>query len=183
MEVRILSKEYIKPSSPTPPHLSTHKFSLLDHLMPPVYIPMILFYRPVSPLNTTSSERSQALKQSLSETLTRFYPLAGRIRSNLCIDCNDEGACYIEAKVESHDLSEFLQHPDLSLLPKLLPPFNSMLDHSGQLKNTTTAPGGGADVVMIQVTNFACGGLVIGVYVSHMIVDGVVGVSHAPLWC
>ncbi|KAL6215839.1 hypothetical protein ACLB2K_015266 [Fragaria x ananassa] len=182
MEVQIISQEYIKPSSPTPPHLNTYKFSLLDHLMPPVYVPMILFYPPVSPPISTSSEKSQALKQSLSETLTHFYPLAGRIRSNLCIDCKDEGACYIEAKVESHDLSEFLQHPDLSLLPKILPPFNSMLDHSGKLKNATTASGGGADVVMIQVTNFACGGFVIGVYVSLMIVDGVAISTFLKAW-
>ncbi|XP_004292913.1 PREDICTED: vinorine synthase-like [Fragaria vesca subsp. vesca] len=182
MEVQIISQEYIKPSSPTPPHLNTYKFSLLDHLMPPVYVPMILFYPPVSPPISTSSERSQALKQSLSETLTRFYPLAGRIRSNLCIDCNDEGAYYIEAKVESHDLSEFLQHPDLSLFPKLVPPFNSLLDYTDQLTNPTTTPGGGPDVVMVQVTNFACGGFVIGVYVSHMIVDGVAISTFLQAW-
>ncbi|PRQ27334.1 putative vinorine synthase [Rosa chinensis] len=184
MEVQILSKEYIKPSSPTPPHINTYRFSLLDHVMPPVYVPMVMFYPPVSPLNTTRSERSQALKQSLSETLTRFYPLAGRIRDYLCIHCNDEGACYIEADVKSHDLSEFLQHPDLSVLPKLLPTFNSLLDYTDLISNATTGLGGegGADVVMIQVTNFACGGFVIGVFVSHMIVDGIAISNFLKAW-
>ena len=44
MEVEIISSESIKPSSPTPKHLKTHKLSLLDQFIPSIYIPMVLFY-------------------------------------------------------------------------------------------------------------------------------------------
>ncbi|XP_038717186.1 uncharacterized protein LOC120010459 [Tripterygium wilfordii] len=37
------------------------------------------------------SQRSLVLKQSLSETLTRYYPLAGKIKDDRSIDCNDDG--------------------------------------------------------------------------------------------
>jgi hypothetical protein len=84
MEVEIISKECIKPSSPTPPSLKTYKLSLLDQVVPSAYIPMIFFY----PMNKSIShsvvdivsQRSHLLKQSLSNTLTRFYPFAGKIK-------------------------------------------------------------------------------------------------------
>ncbi|KAM5565285.1 hypothetical protein ABKV19_019355 [Rosa sericea] len=126
MVVKIISKECIKPSSPTPQHLKTHKLSLLDQFIPSIYVPMILFY-PIHPNPTASansantSQRSKLLKQSLSETLTSFYPLAGRIRDNLSIDCNDEGASYTEAEVESLNLSEFLNHPDVTCIARSVP--------------------------------------------------------------
>ncbi|GLT69016.1 hypothetical protein SLA2020_412020 [Shorea laevis] len=95
MEVEIISEECIKPSSPTPANLRTHKLSLLDQTIPPIYTPMILYYpmnqRISHPIVDIVSQRSHLLKQSLSETLTRFYPFAGKIKDNLSVDCNDEG--------------------------------------------------------------------------------------------
>ncbi|XP_050366648.1 stemmadenine O-acetyltransferase-like [Argentina anserina] len=167
MVVKIISKECIKPSSPTPQHLKIHKLSLLDQLIPSIYLPGILYY-PIHP-NTTPSvnfgdtcQRSEQLKLSLSETLTSFYPLAGRFRDNLSIDCNDEGVSYTEAEVESTCLFQFLNHPDVSLLSQFLP--------SGAGFSESEGPG--APLAMIQVTNFACGGYVVGVLVSHMVFDG-----------
>ncbi|KAE8123967.1 hypothetical protein FH972_018880 [Carpinus fangiana] len=49
MKVEIISKEIIKPSSPTLPHdLRNLKGSFLDQLAPTTYIPIILFYQPKS---------------------------------------------------------------------------------------------------------------------------------------
>ena len=48
------------------------------------------------------------------------YPLAGKIKDDLCIDCNDEGAYFVDAQVNVC-LSEFLSQPDLQLLHKFLP--------------------------------------------------------------
>ena len=42
--LEILSKEMIKPSSPTPHHLRNLQLSLLDQIAPSAYIPLIFFY-------------------------------------------------------------------------------------------------------------------------------------------
>ncbi|XP_024166725.2 stemmadenine O-acetyltransferase [Rosa chinensis] len=138
---------------------------------------MILFY-PIHPNPTASAnsgntcQRSKLQKQSLSETLTSFYPLAGRIRDNLSIDCNDEGASYTEAEVESINLSEFLNHPDVTLLGQFLPSGASFTESAGP----------GDHLAMIQVSNFACGGFAVGVLVSHMVVDGTALSTFLKAW-
>ncbi|KAK2987330.1 hypothetical protein RJ640_023631 [Escallonia rubra] len=65
--------------------------------------------------------KSNYLKQTLSETLTHYYPLAGKVKDGLSyIDCNDEGVYYVEAKV-SYGLKEFLSQPDVQLIQLLTP--------------------------------------------------------------
>ena len=115
------SKEQVKPSSPTPSHLRTFKLSLSDQLIPAPYAPIILFF-PINDCSNLSNipKRLELLKKSLSETLTLYYPLAGKIKDDLCIDCNDEGAYFVDAQVNVC-LSEFLSQPDLQLLHKFLP--------------------------------------------------------------
>ncbi|KAJ0025541.1 hypothetical protein Pint_09252 [Pistacia integerrima] len=126
MEVGVISIACSKLSTSTPYHLKTYELSLLGRIVPPIYIPMILFY-PLNQIHTNQlsfthviSKTGQQLKQSLSETLTRFYPLAGRVKDYLSIDCNDEGVYYVEARVTS-PLFEFLNQPDLSSIHKFLP--------------------------------------------------------------
>ncbi|KAI8017421.1 Stemmadenine O-acetyltransferase [Camellia lanceoleosa] len=46
----------------------------------------------------TNLKRSNQLKKSLADVLTKFYPLAGRVKENLYIECNDEGVLYLEAQ-------------------------------------------------------------------------------------
>ena len=121
LEVDIVSKEHIKPSFPTPSHLRNYKLSLLDQLIPAPYAPIVLFYPNNDGTNLSNiPKRLELLKKSLSETLTLFYPLAGKIKDNLCIECNDDGACFAEANVNGC-LSEFLSHPDLLLTHNFLP--------------------------------------------------------------
>lgn len=170
MEVEIISKECIKPSSPTAHHLKTHKLSLLDLYLPPVYIPLVLYYpmdQQYSSANTSDdhmiSTRLQLLKQSLSETLARFYPLAGKIKDLHSIECNDEGIYFIEARVKS-PLDEFLNLPNISLIKEFLP------DPADAKWRGVPTPGD--FVASVQVTTFSCGGITIGAYVSHMIGDG-----------
>ncbi|KAJ4723782.1 vinorine synthase-like [Melia azedarach] len=169
MEVEIISKEFVKPSSPTPLHLKYHKLSFFDLChRSSGYIPLVLYYPFNQDTNVSSynihrdvSKRLQILRQSLSETLSRFYPLAGRIKDTNFIECNHEGVYFAEAKVRS-PLNEFLKHPNLSLISNLLP------DESGLRaipENCTCASG-------VQATTFSCGGIVVGVIVTHTIVDG-----------
>ncbi|KAJ4715320.1 vinorine synthase-like [Melia azedarach] len=167
MDLEIISREYIKPSSPTPSNLRTHKLCLFDQLLDHIYAACILYYplnQEISLSDSTNidlivSERLQLLKQSLSETLTNhFYPLAGKLKDDFTVDCNDEGVYFVEARAKT-SLNEFLTQPDLYLISKFVPK-----DGNDRLA--------GAHVAKVQVTTFACGGLAICTCVSHMFGDG-----------
>ncbi|CDP12405.1 unnamed protein product [Coffea canephora] len=88
MEIEIISKEEVKPASPTPLHLTTFKLSLLDQLARHEYFNLVYFFSPMNQstiLNDVISKRRQRLKQSLSRTLVPFYLLAGKVKDNLHI--------------------------------------------------------------------------------------------------
>ncbi|CAL1366094.1 unnamed protein product [Linum trigynum] len=186
-EVEIISETCIKPSSPTPPHLQIYRFSSIDQRAPSSYMPTILFFNPPPPpvANTTTpcftnQTISSSLKRSLSETLTRFYPLAGRTNpegaKNLSIDCTDDGVRYVEARV-NETLSHFLNHRvvnDGGIMRKLLP-----LNDAVQVFRP---PPPGSHIVHIQVTFFPCGGLCLSSLCSHKIVDAPTMSSFYRLW-
>ncbi|KAG9147317.1 hypothetical protein Leryth_020573 [Lithospermum erythrorhizon] len=161
MEVKVISKDYIKPISPTPHHLKTHQLSVLDQLNSHAYIPYLFFYQNKMDTNNEIPQKLLHLKQGLSQTLTRFYPLAGEIKENHQeIDCNDNGVYYVETQVNIQIL-DLLKNPETKLLHKLLAynPSDTIL-----LRKTC--------ITMVQVNIFSCGGLVIGLYTSHKMVDG-----------
>ncbi|KAK8560135.1 hypothetical protein V6N13_061269 [Hibiscus sabdariffa] len=171
MDVKIISQEVIKPSSPTPHHLRTHKLSILDQIevKESIYIPLLLFY---SSTPQESVKKSDILKQSLSKTLTHFYPFAGRLKDWFSIDCNDAGVIYTEAQV-AIDMSLVLQSPEIELLLKLLP-------HD----SVQRLPKQSCDQVLvaIQVDFFACGGMAICVYVNHVVADGAAAATFIKRW-
>ncbi|KAL3653467.1 hypothetical protein CASFOL_003148 [Castilleja foliolosa] len=157
MDVQILSAETITPSSPTPHHLRNFKLSFLDQSVAPFYIPLTLFYNTkFDPSNV--SEVHMQLKKSLSETLTLFYPLAGRVQDMHHVICNDQGALYTEAQA-SFTLSEFLQKPDLNVLNKFLTRKTNVFETAPDFQ------------VCIQVSVFSCGGLAIGACLFHRVAD------------
>ncbi|CAN1314203.1 Stemmadenine O-acetyltransferase [Linum perenne] len=101
LEVRVVSKEIITPSHPTPNNLRRYSLSFLDQISPPVYNPLVLFYTTTTN-NDTNAQRSKLLKESLSKVLSLYYPLAGCIdETNSFAFCNDEGVPYVETEVNS----------------------------------------------------------------------------------
>ncbi|KAH7544116.1 hypothetical protein JRO89_XS15G0110700 [Xanthoceras sorbifolium] len=167
MKICIISRELIKPSSPTPHHLRTHKLSLLDQLAPDNYFPTILYY---SQTNKNAVNCSDHLKKSLSKTLTDCYPLAGRFRDDSFIDCDDYGATFIEARVAG-DMSDVFKLSDVDLLEQLLPcdvnPQKLSVDHS---------------IIAIQVNYFECGGVAICFCFRHSVVDATAGANFIKNW-
>ncbi|XP_030459776.2 BAHD acyltransferase At5g47980-like [Syzygium oleosum] len=159
MKVEIISKETIKPSSPTPAHLRRFAFSFFDQFAPSVYIPLVLFYADTPGDGPEIHEIPGRMKSSLSETLARFYPFAGRIVDNLCVDCTDDGADYFEAQVTGIGIREILQSPDPDVL-KLFLPVDIDLPESfhGRLMS-------------VQLSFFNSGGVAVGICVSHKIAD------------
>ncbi|KAK7277320.1 hypothetical protein RIF29_18471 [Crotalaria pallida] len=118
-----------------------------------------------------SQHVSAQLKKSLSEALTIFYPLAGRRNDLFNINCNDEGAIYIEASI-NYTMEEFLKPPKLELLNKLLPfepnktqPFQQVLPQ-----------------LLVQLNIFMCGGIAIGLCNLHTIIDACSCCSFLKTW-
>ncbi|KAG8363683.1 hypothetical protein BUALT_Bualt19G0047900 [Buddleja alternifolia] len=160
--MQIFSTEIISPSSKTPDHLKKLQLSYLDQQAPPVYVPLIFFYQADElrgSISTNHVEISRQLKQSMSKALTSFYPLAGRIdHDNFVVDCNDNGATFIEARV-CGKLMDVVQEPDIEKLKEYLP-----VDPTG-------GNIGDGTLVLVQVTYFDCGGIVLGMCFSHMLAD------------
>ncbi|KAI3896140.1 hypothetical protein MKX03_013607 [Papaver bracteatum] len=169
MKVQVISKEFIKPSTPTPPHLRNFKLSLIDQLLPPLYVPIVMFY-PANDghesNNNDQCSKANILKKSLAETLTRYYPLAGRIRDNILVECNDEGVDYIEAKVNAV-MSGFMS---LDVIHQLHPSYIVLdcLAKEAQLA--------------VQVTMFDCGGIALSICSSHKIIDGCSSTTFLNSW-
>ncbi|GFP80162.1 vinorine synthase [Phtheirospermum japonicum] len=154
MEMEILSKEMIKPSSSTPQHLHKHNLSFLDQTAPPTYVHLVFFY---------DSIISQNLKQSLSQVLTRYYPLAGRITIGQgtdppYVDCNDAGVQYVETRVHARMSEVVTEDPNPGDLQNYV--WNFQFD--GQI---------GKIPLSIQSNLFDCGGVAVGVSISHNIAD------------
>ncbi|KAB5537461.1 hypothetical protein DKX38_014994 [Salix brachista] len=146
LEIEVISREVIKPSSPTPDHLRHYQLSFLDQISPPVYNPLLLFYPADGDVKINSTEKTNQLKQSLSEVLSLYYPLAGRIQDNLFVECNDEGIPFFQAEVRCR-LSQVAENPAPGELSKLIP---FALDDAEGLP------------LGIQYNIFECGGIVIG---------------------
>lgn len=117
-------------------------------------MPLIMFYPKHN--QTTNEEQTQKIKNSLSQALTIFYPLAGRIKENSYVDCNDEGLYFVQAKANC-TLSDILHRQDPEDSNNFIP---IELDE-------------GADELpaIVQLTFFLCGGLAVFFGMSHKVGD------------
>ncbi|EXB76023.1 Salutaridinol 7-O-acetyltransferase [Morus notabilis] len=159
LKVEIIGREIIKPSPPTPSHLKILKLSCLDRIIAGVYTSLVLFY-PKNNNILTSDQISNHLKKSLSEALTLFNPLAEKIKDNTVIEYHDDGATYVEVKFNGL-LSSFLdqEHKDEALIGRFLPA-------AMESPEAGTWP-----LLLVQATLSDCGGVAIGVCMSHKVGD------------
>ncbi|TYH78391.1 hypothetical protein ES332_D04G223000v1 [Gossypium tomentosum] len=170
LNVEVMSKDIIKPSIPTSDQFRRYRLSFLDQISPPVYNPLILFYRlNITEGNIKTDDKIKIidhLKQSLSDVLTYFYPLAGRIKDNMFLNCNDEGVPFSETRVQCK-ISDVLDNPVPDELNKLL---LFVLDDADEV------PFG------VQFNVFGCGGFAIGVCISHKIADALSFFTFLKTW-
>ncbi|CAN1252710.1 Minovincinine 19-hydroxy-O-acetyltransferase [Linum perenne] len=162
MEISILSREIIKPSNPNIQSLPPLKLNLLDQLTPSSYSPLILFYQ-----NNNQSNISKQLKWSLSETLSLYYPMSGRVRDNFVIHDFHEGVPFVETRVKCR-LCDFLHSQEcdhVGILNNLLPLQTQqlVLDDTGSL----------GPQLAVQLNVFECGGWALGLCSLHKTNDGV----------
>ncbi|BBN68102.1 hypothetical protein Prudu_281S000400 [Prunus dulcis] len=174
IKVEIIQRQTVKPSSPTPHHLRNYKLSILDQMALQTYIPILLFYPNAA--NATrnnvmaTSERCQHLMQSFAKTLTHFYPLAGRIKGDAVIECNDDGAEFVESRVKC-SLSEIFEHPDAEMLRRFLP-----------VEPESREEAGTGTLLLVQVNLFECGGMAIGLSISHKFGDATTLSTFINCW-
>ncbi|XP_074293704.1 limonoid 21-O-acetyltransferse-like [Silene latifolia] len=128
-----------------------------------MHISSLIFYNPTT---QTQPVDITALKLALSKTLVHYYPLAGRLKDDSTIICNDEGIPFVVADVNC-TLSAVLgssQSLDLSTKYQFCPPLDILStgeQHISELAH-----------LAFQVNVFSCGGVVIGCYMLHKIMDG-----------
>ncbi|KAL4602162.1 hypothetical protein ACB092_10G033600 [Castanea dentata] len=162
LKTQIVSRTCIKRSSPTPHNLKTFELSLLEQLSLPIHANTTFFF-PANAITTDPnlefSRKSQLLQQSIADTLTRFYPLAGRLLDASAIDCNDDGGFFIEARCDS-PLSDFLSRPNFETLDQFLP-----------TTDPETLELSKGSMWLIKFAKFSCCGTTVSVSLSHKIID------------
>ncbi|XP_038886173.1 stemmadenine O-acetyltransferase-like [Benincasa hispida] len=172
LEVDIISEELIKPSTPTPPHLRRYPLSLIDQITVHIYAPTLYFYR-----STDSGSGGEdldfalafknRLRSTLPDVLSHYPQLAGRPNyASSFINCNDAGVPFREARVNSQlaDVVQFAQPDDLNrLFPVELDRFNE-------------------ELMAVQFTEFACGGVAVASCISHKIADAMTLFSLNNNW-
>ncbi|XP_051123428.1 stemmadenine O-acetyltransferase-like [Andrographis paniculata] len=163
-----LSVEYIQPSSPTPQHKRNIKLSYLDLLHRPTYASILFFYEAaVAGAGADQSQIIRRLKDSLADTLTSFYSLAGVVhvgKDDAHIDCNDTGAEFIESRVDVvlADVAAERNVDDLG--PYVV------------AESETKAP------LVVKVTFFKCGGICVAISLLHLAADGGSAAIFADAW-
>ncbi|XAR64446.1 Vinorine synthase [Bertholletia excelsa] len=165
-QVQVIGRDTVKPSSPTPDHLRGYQLSFLDQVAPAVFMPFVLFY-PNNLASENSGEIVSHLKTILSEVLTKFYPLAGRISSDgLQVDCSGAGVPFVEAQVDC-DLNDVVSEPEPNEFNKLLP---------YELDDIRDLP------MAAQINIFNCGGFAVGLVVSHKVADALSCMVFINYW-
>nr|CAD1837059.1 unnamed protein product [Ananas comosus var. bracteatus] len=158
--VDIVSRETVKPSTPTPPNFvpTSSAGSIRTTPLPPPRRLLLLRH-------PSAAADVGILKSSLSTVLASFYPLAGRLSGNSRVDCGDQGVDFFEARAADADLSEILSsdESDLNELKKFLP------CSKGEASCCDSEP---TVILSVQATVFRCGGIAVGACVSHKIADG-----------
>ncbi|XP_028771313.1 vinorine synthase-like [Neltuma alba] len=164
--VEVISAQIVKPSSPTPQHLRRYNLSFLDQITPQVNNSMVYFFDAAAQ-KFDIIDISDRLKRSLSQVLTQYYPLAGRLMAkNLTVECNDEGVPYTEARVRCR-LSHVIDDPSPADVGELLP---FKMDEA-------------VDTVLgVQFNVFECGGMAIGICISHKIADALSYFQFVKSW-
>lgn len=157
--IEILSKEIIKPAYPTPPETSIYNLSLFDQINTRTYVPIVYFYTKQDFVNINNGDISLNLKTSLSKTLALYYPFAGSLKDTVTIDCNDEGVLFTEAQI-NYQLLEFLKNPKDEVLNLLF--VEGLMWENWSSSNSYLA---------VQLNFFKCGGIAIGICISHKLAD------------
>ncbi|KAM5558485.1 acyl transferase 4 [Rosa sericea] len=110
---------------------------------------------------------AKVIKEGLSKALVPYYPLAGRLKEStvngggqLQVECSGQGVWLVEAYANcSLDAVNYFD--------------DTVASHSNKYDDLLPRGAEGLDLLLqMQVTEFECGGFVVGIKFSHSICDG-----------
>ncbi|KAL0451285.1 UNVERIFIED_CONTAM: Spermidine hydroxycinnamoyl transferase [Sesamum latifolium] len=169
--VTVKATHIVRPAEPTPDEILY--LNAGDQIKDIYHTPTIYFYKHSEALD--AGDAILRLKDSLSKALVLFYPLAGRLNwaaeggSRVELHCNGKGVPIFEAESESkvEDFGDFTPTPAIqALIPSV--------DY--------TTPIDEIPLVIVQLTRFSCGGVSIGLGVSHVMADGPSALHFVDEW-
>ncbi|KAK4479457.1 hypothetical protein RD792_014971 [Penstemon davidsonii] len=169
--VTIKATHIVRPAEPTPEKIMY--LNACDQIKDITHTPTIYFYNHSSKLE--SQNIISTLQDSLSKALVLFYPLAGRLSwaeeggSRVELHCNGKGVPIFEAESDStvEDFGNFTPTPSIqALIPSV--------DY--------TTPIDEIPMVIVQLTRFRCGGVGIGLGISHVMADGPSALHFVDEW-
>ncbi|XP_061350875.1 alcohol acyltransferase 9-like [Gastrolobium bilobum] len=148
----------IQPSAPTPKH-SLYLSNLDDQKFLRFSIKYLYLFK--------KSVSLDIFKSSLSRVLVDYYPLAGRLRTasmddhKLEVDCNGEGAVFVEAfmAITSDELLESSKIPNKSWRKFL---------YKVEAQSFLDVP-----PLIVQITSLRCGGMILCTAINHCLCDGI----------
>ncbi|KAK8513534.1 hypothetical protein V6N13_002272 [Hibiscus sabdariffa] len=142
----------------------------------PLLMYVVFFYKSSGALqNLSLGSIFSCLKSGLEETLSIWYPAAGRLSLNpgdgkLSLWCSNGGAVLVEAVTDA----KIIELGDLSQYKEFFEHLVYKPDFHG---NFSEMP-----LVVTQVTRFGCGGYSIGIGASHSLFDGPATYDFLDAW-
>lgn len=109
---------------------------------------------------------AETIRRALSRALVPYYPMAGRLTvtatggDQLKIACTGEGVAFVGASASST-----LQEARLSGPRPVVTVEDLTMNYAGQYSKDPP-------LLLVQVTEFSCGGFVVGVTWNHVVTDG-----------
>ncbi|KAL6650263.1 hypothetical protein ACP70R_009188 [Stipagrostis hirtigluma subsp. patula] len=140
-----------EPATATPSPAATVALSSFDRCIPPVPVTSLFAF------HGAIHEPVETIKRALSRALAYYRPLAGRLDGAGGIACTGEGVTFVGAAASCalEEAIAALQQMDLAVR------------YPGELCRDADP------LLLVQVTQFSCGGFVVGVTWNHVAADGI----------
>ncbi|KAF3432035.1 hypothetical protein FNV43_RR26774 [Rhamnella rubrinervis] len=173
MGINIKSSRTIFPIEPTPN--GKMELSAFDQIKIYEHISLVYIYKSKNSIEPGKSAQyaCEILRNSLSQALVPYYPLAGRLswseRGRLELHCSAKGVLLLEAECEA-TLAEVGHFGASQELKQLVP----KVDYSSGIEEIP--------LVTVQLTKFKCGGVGVGVGISRTMVDGLGSFAFSNAW-
>ncbi|XP_042039937.1 protein ECERIFERUM 26-like [Salvia splendens] len=160
----VISTKAVEPGKFSP-------LSVLDRIMEGNHVRIVLYYN--LPTRRRPGELTKRLRETISEALSAYPPVIGRLvrtpEGHWTVKCNDAGVRMVEAKVNG-TVQEWLQNVDRE--KELMLVHWEEIYHKPYFWST----------FYVQITEFECGGLAIGLSCSHMLSDPTSATMLIKVW-